>query len=76
MGLSGPLLFFAIASLTTGILVSVGFIDGTCKPTTVYAVYNAFQGPKQIIDRPRMGHESGPDIDYAFLSFLMYFEQI
>ena len=28
MGLSGPLLFFAIASLTTGILVSVGFIDG------------------------------------------------
>jgi len=28
MGLSGPLLFFAIASLTTGILVNVGFIDG------------------------------------------------
>ncbi|MBL0709768.1 MAG: NfeD family protein [Colwellia sp.] len=28
MGLSGPLLFFAIASLFTGILVSIGFIDG------------------------------------------------
>jgi membrane protein implicated in regulation of membrane protease activity len=28
MGLSGPLLFFAIASLTTGILVSIGFIEG------------------------------------------------
>ena len=28
MGLSGPLFFFAIASLITGILVSVGFIDG------------------------------------------------
>ena len=28
MGLSGPLLFFAIASLVTGILVSLGFIDG------------------------------------------------
>ena len=28
MGLSGPLLFFAIASLITGILVSVGMIDG------------------------------------------------
>ena len=27
MGLSGPLLFFALASLVTGILVSVGFID-------------------------------------------------
>lgn len=28
MGLSGPLLFFALASFGTGILVSVGFIDG------------------------------------------------
>lgn len=28
MGLSGPLFFFALASLVTGILVSIGFIDG------------------------------------------------
>jgi len=28
MGLSGPLLFFALASLVTGILISVGFVDG------------------------------------------------
>lgn len=28
MGLSGPLLFFAIASFLTGILVSVGLVDG------------------------------------------------
>lgn len=28
MGLSGPLLFFAIASLSTGILVSIGIIEG------------------------------------------------
>lgn len=28
MGLSGPLLFFALASLTTGILVSIGFVTG------------------------------------------------
>ena len=28
MGLSGPLLFFAIASLITGILVSMGVVDG------------------------------------------------
>jgi len=28
MGLGGPLLFFAIASLATGILVSIGFVDG------------------------------------------------
>ncbi len=28
MGLSGPLLFFAIASATTGFLISLGLIDG------------------------------------------------
>ena len=28
MGLSGPLLFFALASLVTGILISAGFVDG------------------------------------------------
>ncbi len=28
MGLSGPLLFFAIASLTTGILITIGFVEG------------------------------------------------
>jgi len=28
MGLSGPLLFFALASLTTGIMVNIGFIEG------------------------------------------------
>ena len=51
-------------------IMSIGFVDGTCKPTTVYAAYNAFQGPKQILDRPRMGHEGGFDIQQAFLSFL------
>lgn len=28
MGLSGPLLFFAIASLLTGILISLGYVEG------------------------------------------------
>ena len=28
MGLSGPLLFFALGSLVTGILVSLNFVDG------------------------------------------------
>ena len=52
-------------------IMSVGFVDGTCKPTTVYAAYNAYQGPKQIIDKPRMGHEGGFDITQQFLLFLM-----
>lgn len=57
--------------LTVPALMSVGFVDATCKPTTVYAAYNAYQGPKQILDKPRMAHEAGADIQQAFLSFLL-----
>ncbi|NIA13180.1 MAG: acetylxylan esterase [Nitrospiraceae bacterium] len=37
-------------------LVSVGFIDRTCLPTTVYAAYNNLRGDKRIVNGPRMGH--------------------
>lgn len=37
-------------------IFSVGFIDGTCAPTSVYAAYNAWPGKKQIINEPLMGH--------------------
>jgi cephalosporin-C deacetylase-like acetyl esterase len=39
---------------------SVGFIDTTCPPTSVYAAYNAIPGKKQIINEPLMGHASSP----------------
>ncbi|MBN1341691.1 MAG: acetylxylan esterase [Phycisphaerae bacterium] len=38
-------------------LVSVGFIDDTCRPTTVYAAYNNLKGPKRMLNEPRMRHE-------------------
>lgn len=57
--------------ISVPILMSVGFVDATCKPTTVYAAYNAYQGPKHILDKSRMGHEGGADIQQAFLSFLL-----
>lgn len=39
-------------------VVSVGFIDDTCRPTTVYAAFNNLQGPKRIVNEPLMGHAS------------------
>ncbi len=37
-------------------LFTVGFIDNTCRPTSVYAAYNSYAGPKKIINEPKMGH--------------------
>lgn len=37
-------------------VVSVGFIDDTCRPTSVYAAYNNLLGPKRMINEPRMNH--------------------
>jgi len=42
MGLSGPLLFFAIASLFTGILVSIGFIDGWQSEVLIVGLLSVF----------------------------------
>jgi cephalosporin-C deacetylase-like acetyl esterase len=39
-------------------VVSVGFIDDTCRPTSVYVAYNNLRGPKRIINEPRMTHAS------------------
>ncbi|ALO36295.1 acriflavin resistance protein [Colwellia sp. MT41] len=41
MGLSGPLLFFAIASALTGVLISVGLIDGWQNEILVVGVLSA-----------------------------------
>lgn len=37
-------------------LVSAGFIDRTCSPTSVYAAYNVLRGPKEMMNFPLMGH--------------------
>jgi len=48
-------------------IVSVGLIDSTCPPTTVYAAYNGLGGEKKLIVGPLSGHEgppgAGPVID-------------
>jgi len=38
---------------------SVGFIDGTCPPGSVYAAFNQVPGPKRIFAEPLRGHAFG-----------------
>jgi cephalosporin-C deacetylase-like acetyl esterase len=44
--------------------VSVGFIDKTCPPTSVYAAFNNIPAgvEKHIVNRPEMGHAFPPDL--------------
>lgn len=47
-------------------IMSVGFIDGVCPPSSCYAAYNNLQGKKQIINEPLMGHAAPVHIRDAF----------
>ncbi|WP_372718968.1 acetylxylan esterase [Novipirellula sp.] len=47
-------------------IMSVGFIDGVCPPSSCYAAYNALQGEKQMINQPDMGHAAPSHIQKAF----------
>jgi cephalosporin-C deacetylase-like acetyl esterase len=47
-------------------IVSAGFIDRTCPPTSVYAAYNALRGKKEMINRPKMGHAAPTEIQQQF----------
>jgi len=43
------------------VLLSVGLIDRTCSPSSVYAAFNEIQTPKRIIHGPLTGHGTPPD---------------
>jgi len=47
-------------------VMSVGFIDTVCPPSSCYAAYNALRGPKHVIHEPLMGHAAPPHIHEAF----------
>ncbi|MBC8352881.1 MAG: acetylxylan esterase [Planctomycetes bacterium] len=49
-------------------IMSVGFIDAVCPPSSCYAAYSALQGSKQIINEPLMGHAAPQHIRDAFLA--------
>lgn len=40
---------------------TVGFIDTTCPPTTVYATYNVLRAPKEIFHNIAAGHTNTPE---------------
>lgn len=47
------------ARATAPALFSVALMDETCPPSTVYAAYNAYGGPKEIVTYPYNDHEGG-----------------
>jgi len=52
-------------------MVSSGFIDRTCPPSTNYAAYNQLKGKiKEVVNEPHMGHSSSPGIRKAFARFI------
>lgn len=51
---------FATRARCQGAALTVGFIDTTCPPTSVYAAYNALPIPKQIHTDPLSGHKNTP----------------
>ena len=51
---------FATRTKAAGI-VTVGLIDRTCPPTSVYAAYNALRGKKEILTGPLVAHTTTPE---------------
>ncbi|WP_417747878.1 acetylxylan esterase [Rosistilla oblonga] len=57
-------------------IMSVGFVDVTCPPTSCYAAYNALLGEKTMISEPLMGHNAPKHIHKAFFDrVLQHVEQ-
>ena len=40
-------------------LFSVALMDEICRPSTVYAAFNEYGGPKEIVEYPFNDHEGG-----------------
>ena len=51
---------FAARAKCKGAVVTVGFIDTTCPPTSVYAAYNALTIPKEMHADVAVGHTNSP----------------
>lgn len=52
-------------------IVTVGFIDTTCPPTSVYAAYNALPIQKQIFNDVKSGHANSPEATKAMTDVAM-----
>ena len=47
-------------------IMSVGFVDSVCPPSSCYAAFNARRGKKTIIHEPLMGHAAPEHIQTPF----------
>jgi cephalosporin-C deacetylase-like acetyl esterase len=61
---------FATRARAAGI-VTVGFIDTTCPPTSVYAAYNALKGKKDIFNDPPSVHRVSPGAGEAMRNAIL-----
>jgi len=52
-------------------IMSVGFIDAVCPPSSCYAAYNALRGRKSVINEPLMGHAAPAHIQEAFFTRIL-----
>ena len=52
-------------------IMSVGFVDAVCPPSSCYAAYNALQGKKRVITEPLMGHAAPAHIQAAFFKRIL-----
>ncbi len=48
------------------VMMTVGLMDQTCAPSSVYAAYNSISAKKKIIPRPGMGHAFPKDLIEEF----------
>jgi cephalosporin-C deacetylase len=56
---------------TTPALFEIGLMDDICPPSTCYAAYNAWTGPKEALEYHWSGHEGGDShFDLAALEWL------
>lgn len=51
-------------------IFSIGYVDTTCSPSSVYAAYNNLKGEKKIISMYRSGHRITEDAKKEFRKFL------
>ncbi len=52
-------------------IMSVGFIDATCPPSSCYAAFNQLQGMKHMIAEPLMAHAAPQNIQDAFFEHVL-----
>ena len=50
--------------------MSAGYIDPTCTPASVYAIYNELPGKKRMIDSIRGTHAVPPEVRQEMMKFL------